>query len=256
VSSEFTVEQFPCLKDNIGILLHDKNRNAAIAIDAPDGGAVLAAASRLGAKLEAVLITHHHSDHTAGIAALKEAGAVIYGPKAEAAQIEGLDRLLEDKQQFAIGRFDFEVIATPGHTLGEISYFLPGERIAFTGDTLFSLGCGRIFEGNAPMMFRSLQKLTALPLKTKIYCGHEYSADNARFALTVEPNNTALQKRAQDIAALRAAGKFTLPAILADELVANPFLRADSPEIRQKLHMEKAKDEEVFAELRQMKDRF
>jgi len=253
----FEVQQFICRQDNIALLLHNKKTNIMIAIDSPDGEAVYQAAQAAQAKLEAVLITHHHSDHISGLAMLKaKAGARIYGPAAEAAQIGRLDVPLAGDTPFSLGGFKFEALATPGHTKAEISYYLPQQKLVFTGDTLFSLGCGRLFEGTAAMMFASLQKLAALPADTQIYCGHEYSAANARFALTVEPGNQALQKRAAEIAALRRDGQITLPQTMAQELAANPFLRAESAEIRKNLDMETAGNEAVFAKLRQMKDAF
>ncbi|KAA6206030.1 MAG: hydroxyacylglutathione hydrolase [Candidatus Tokpelaia sp.] len=252
------VEQFLCRSDNIALLLHDKASKDSIAVDAPDGPALLTALQKAGRRLAAVLVTHHHHDHTEGLALLKRAtGAKIFGPALEAAQISPLDTGLQNEQKFTCGAFSFEVIATPGHTLGEICYYLPQQKLVFTGDCLFSLGCGRIFEGDAAMMYHSLQKLAALPPQTQIYCGHEYSAANARFALTIEPHNPALQQRAAEIRALRAAGKITLPATLSRELAANPFLRCDSAEIRTNLAC--AADEtdvQLFAKLRQLKDRF
>jgi len=252
------VEQFLCRSDNIALLLHDKASKDSIAIDAPDGPALLAALQKAGRNLTAVLVTHYHYDHIDGLALLKrETGAKIFGPAAEAAQISPLDIGLQDEQKFTSGAFTFKIIATPGHTLGEICYYLPQQYRVFTGDCLFSLGCGRIFEGDAAMMYHSLQKLAALPPQTQIYCGHEYSVDNARFALTIEPHNPALQQRAVEIRALRAAGKVTLPAILSRELAANPFLRCDSTEIRTNLACAAGEtNTQVFAKLRQLKDRF
>lgn len=254
----YSVEQFLCRTDNIALLLCDKSDNTAIAIDAPDGAGLLAALRKTGRSLKAILITHHHTDHTDGLALLKrETGAEIYAPVAEAAKIPLHDRLIEAEAEFSVSGFTVHALATPGHTLGELSYYLRREQLVFTGDTLFSLGCGRIFEGDAAIMFRSLQKLAALPSQTKIYCGHEYSAANARFALTLEPHNQALQQRAKEINALRAANALTLPQTIAQELAANPFLRCDSAEIRRNLACAAgSSDETVFAEMRQRKDNF
>jgi len=252
------VEQFLCRSDNIALLLHDKAGKDSIAIDAPDGPAILAALQKTRRRLAAVLVTHHHRDHTEGLALLKrETGAKIFGPALEAAQIGALDSKLHDEQIFTCGSFIITAMATPGHTLGEICYYLPQQKLVFTGDCLFSLGCGRIFEGDAAMMYHSLQKLAALPPATQIYCGHEYSADNARFALTVEPDNPALQQRAAEIRALRAANRLTLPVSIAQERATNPFLRCDAAAIRDHLGCaETATEAEVFARLRQLKDAF
>jgi len=252
------VEQFLCRSDNIALLLHDKASKDSIAIDAPDGPAILAALQKAGRRLAAVLVTHHHRDHTEGLALLKrETGAKIFGPALEAAQIGALDSELQDGQIFTCGSFTITAMATPGHTLGEICYYLPQQKLVFTGDCLFSLGCGRIFEGDAAMMYHSLQKLAALPPATQIYCGHEYSADNARFACTVEPDNPALQQRAAEIRALRAANRLTLPVSIAQERATNPFLRCDSAAIR--AHLAAAAnvtEAQIFARLRQLKDAF
>lgn len=252
------VEQFLCRQDNIALLLHDETSKNSIAIDAPDAEMLLAALEKAGRNLAAVLITHHHRDHTDGIARLKQAaGARIYAPQLEAGQIAGTDKELCGGAQLRLGGAAITALATPGHTLGSLSYYLPQENMLFSGDSLFSLGCGRIFEGDALMMFKSLQKLAALPPQTRLYCGHEYSAANARFALSVEPQNQALQRRALEIAALRAADKLTLPATIGAERAENPFLRCDSAEIRARLGCAASvADSAVFARLRRLKDEF
>ncbi len=160
-----------------------------------------------------------------------------------------------EESEFSLGAHDIRVIETPGHTLGHVSYWLPHDSVAFVGDTLFSLGCGRLFEGDGEMMWKSVQKIMALPPKTLIYCGHEYSQSNAELALTVEPGNVSLQQRARDIALLRAENKPTLPVYLEDELAQNPFLRPDSPEIQQRLGMVGHPLATIFTEIRKLKDR-
>lgn len=251
------IEQFTARSDNFGVLIHDPEANLTASIDAPDENAILAALKRRGWKLTHIFTTHHHGDHVEGNLALKQRfGAEIIGPAAERTKIPGIDRGVDDGERFSFGNFEVEVIATPGHTAGEISYYIPAAKVAFTGDTLFSLGCGRLFEGTAATMFKSLQRLLALPGDTQIYCGHEYSESNARYALTIDPDNSALKERAKEITALRAEGLPTLPTTIFREMATNPFLRAHDLSIRRILNLENASDEEVFAEIRKRKDNF
>lgn len=249
------IEQFMCRSDNFGVLVHDPASGQTASIDAPDGDAVVAAAQRRGWQLTHLLITHHHSDHTDGIPTLKALGAEVIGPAAEAHRIDGLDRTVRGGDAFELCSTRVEVIDTPGHTAGQIAFHMPDEALVFTADALFSLGCGRLFEGTADEMHASLQRLARLPPETSIYCGHEYTQSNARFALTVDPDNAALRERAEQVERLREAGEPTLPVRLADELAQNPFLRAHDPAIRRTLEMEEASDAAVFAELRRRKDR-
>lgn len=251
------VVQFICRTDNFGVLVHDAAAGLTVAIDAPEAAAVGAALARTGWRLTHVLVTHHHSDHVAGIAELKAAwGAEVIGPVLEAARIPGLDRAVGGGDRLDFGGHPVTVIDTPGHTLGHVSYHFAGEGLVFTGDTLFALGCGRIIEGDAPGMWRSLQRLAALPPATRVYCGHDYTAANARFALTVDPDNAALAARAAEVARLAGAGATALPSTIGQERATNPFLRAADPGIRHRLGMADAGDAEVFAELRARKDRF
>lgn len=251
------IEQFICRGDNFGVLLHDPESGVAASIDAPDAVAIRDALARRGWKLTHILTTHHHGDHTDGNAALKDAfGASIIGPAAEADRIPGIDRGVREGDTFTLGAFAVRVIETPGHTLGHVSYFLPDEGIVFTGDTLFSLGCGRVFEGTMAGMWESLKKLRALPRETVVYCGHEYTEANARFALTIEPNNLDLAARAEEAGRLRAAGKPTLPTTIGVEIAANPFLRADRPRLKAAIGMRDADPAAVFAALRARKDAF
>ena len=250
------IHQFPCLSDNFGVLIHDTDRGVTAAIDAPNADAVRSALVQRGWKLSYIFTTHHHADHTDGNLALKnETGCVIIGPKAEAAKIPGIDTQVGEGSAFRLGSFQVQVLDTPGHTNGHISYYIPAADVAFVGDTLFALGCGRVIEGTMEMMWGSLAKLAALPGNTQIYCGHEYTLANARFALTIEPENAALIARAAEVEALRKAGKATLPTRIDVELATNPFLRVKSSAIRKRLGLENAPDWKVFAEVRERKNK-
>ena len=248
------IEQFMCRSDNFGVLVHDPASGETASIDAPEAGPIVAALERRGWRLTHVLVTHHHPDHTDGIGALKALGAKVVGPAGEADRIRGLDRLVSGGDAFTVCGEAVEVIDTPGHTSGQIAYHMPGAARLFTADALFSLGCGRVFEGTMEEMHASLQRLAALPPATMIHCGHEYTASNARFALTVDPDNAALGARADEVMRLREREEPTLPVRLADELAQNPFLRPHDPAIRRTLGMEGAGDAAVFAELRRRKD--
>jgi hydroxyacylglutathione hydrolase len=254
--AKLEIHQFMCLSDNYGVLVHDAEKGATAAIDAPEPGAVRQALKAKGWRLTHILVTHHHADHTAGIEPLKaETKCTVIGPKAEAGKIKGLDRTVAEGDAFDFGGVRVEVLDTPGHTAGHISYVVRSENVGFVGDTLFAIGCGRVIEGTAQMMWDSLRKIAALPPTMQLYCGHEYTLANARFALTIEPENEALQARAKEVEKLRAEGKFTLPTRVDTELATNPFLRPQSPAIRKRLGMEKAPDWQVFAEIRERKNR-
>jgi hydroxyacylglutathione hydrolase len=251
------IEQFMCRSDNFGVLVHDGESGQTALIDAPEEAPILAAIRRTGWTPDLILTTHHHTDHVeANLALKKQFGLRIVGPEAEAAKIPGIDETVEDGSVFTFGTHQVHVIETPGHTAGHVCYYFPAAKVAFTADTLFALGCGRLFERPAAAMFASLKKLAALPADTTIYCGHEYTQANARFALSVDPENTALRERAAVIDRLRADGKPTLPTTIAEELATNPFLRWSDKAIRKNLGMEEASDEDVFAELRKRKDVF
>lgn len=246
---------FACLKDNYGCLVHDPVSGATVAIDAPEEAAATAALKETGWSLSHLYITHHHSDHTAGVAALKAATHChVVGPASEAQRIPGIDQAVGEGDTLSFAGQDVVVLDTPGHTLGHISYWFKDAAAVFAGDTLFALGCGRVFEGSNHMMWNSLQKLMQLPPDTAIYCGHEYTAANAAFALTVDPGNQALQVRAAEIAKLRQDGRPTIPTTLALELETNPFLRPHSKSIRRQLNMAQASDGDVFAEIRERKN--
>jgi hydroxyacylglutathione hydrolase len=255
-ASALEIHQFPILSDNFGVLIRDTASGLVASIDCGDGAGITSELSYKGWKLSHILTTHHHSDHTADNLSMKaQTGCSIIGPAAEAARIPGIDQAVRGGETFKFGGVTMQVLDTPGHTLGHISFYCPEAGAAFVGDTLFALGCGRVNEGTMEMMWTSLAKIAALPPATMIYCGHEYTAANARFALTIEPENTALQARATEVEALRAAGKPTLPTRLDQELATNPFLRAASPAIRQRLGMVDATDWQVFGEIRERKNR-
>jgi len=251
------VEAFICRADNYGVLIHDEDSGMTAAVDAPDVDVVLGQLDALGWSLDLLLITHHHHDHVAGNLAIKQATkCTIVGPDKESGSIPGLDRSVVDGETVALGAQSFSVIDTPGHTAGHVAYWCAGSHLAFVGDTLFSLGCGRLFEGTAPEMFASLAKLAALPRETVLYCGHEYTAKNARFALTIEPNNIDLRARAEEVEQLQKEGKMTLPTTIGQERATNPFLRADRRRLRAAIGMERDAPETVFAELRRRRDNF
>ena len=248
---------FLCLKDNFGVLLHDPQSGATAAIDAPDAAPIEAALQKTGWKLTDILVTHHHADHTQGIGPLKDHHHCrVVAPRNEAKRIARVDETAGEGDMVRVGSLEARVIDTPGHTAGHISYFFPADRLAFVGDTLFSIGCGRVIEGNPEMMWNSLLKLRALPDDTRFYCGHEYTDANIRFAKTIEPNNKALTARADEVSKLIAAHKFTIPAAIGAEKAANPFFRADDAELAKSLGLSGSPAWEVFAEIRERKNRF
>ena len=248
---------FPCLADNYGFLLHDSEQDLTATIDTPDADAIEKALVVKNWKLTHILNTHHHWDHAGGNLALKQkTGCVIAGPQAEASKIPGIDIELHEGDIFRFGRFNAKIYDTPGHTSGHIVYHFESEHAAFVGDTLFAIGCGRLFEGTPEQMWHSLQKIVQWPDTTRIYCAHEYPKANARFALTIEPTNQDLISRAGKINELRSKGLPTIPTTLELEKKTNPFLRPMSGEIRGKLKMMQTSDVEVFAKIRQLKDKF
>lgn len=253
----FEYHQFGYGSDNYGVLVHDPASGQTLAVDAGDAQRYQEALAEKGWTLSHILITHHHGDHTEGLAVLAQnTGAVIYGPKGEQAGHTHITNPVSEGDQIDFAGVKIDVLHTPGHTLDMLNFYLADEAVCFTGDTLFALGCGRVFEGDFQMMWQSLSKLIALPADTVIYSSHEYTQANARFALSVDPDNTALKNRAAHIDALRAAGKPTVPSLLSEELATNPFIRASDDGIRTHLEMEGATDAEVFAEIRTRKDNF
>lgn len=254
--AQLEIHQFPCLSDNYGVLIRDAEAGVVASIDAPSAAEVKAALAEKGWTLTHILSTHYHADHTDGNLELKrETGCTIIGPRPEAAKIPGIDIQVGEGDTFKFGNFEVRVFETPGHTAGHIIYWMPEAKAAFVGDTLFAMGCGRVNEGSMAEMWSGLEKILKLPADTMLYCGHEYTVANAKFALTVEPGNAALQARAKEVEALRAAGKPTLPTRLSDELATNPFLRVDSAEIRKNVGLEGANDWQVFGEVRERKNR-
>jgi hydroxyacylglutathione hydrolase len=251
------IEQFGCREDNFGVLIHDTASGLTAAIDAPEEAPIRARLGEKGWTLGQIFTTHHHADHVEGNLPLKAAfGCRITGPSGESDKIPGIDRAVSEGDTIRFGDAEIEVIETPGHTLGHITFWIPSQKVAFVGDTLFAIGCGRVIEGTMEMMWNSLEKLLALPDDTAIYCGHEYTVANAKFALSVEPGNAALVKRDTEVKRLRAEGKATLPTTMGLEKETNPFLRVHSPEIRATLGMANAPAAEVFGELRRRKDNF
>ncbi len=255
--AKLEIHQFPCLNDNYGVLIHDADKNVTATIDTPEVAPIEAALAEKGWTLTHILNTHHHGDHTGGNAELKaKTGCTVTGPKPEAAKIPGLDTAVGEGDVYDFGGHVAQIIETPGHTLGHIAYYFADDGVAFVGDTLFALGCGRVFEGTMEQMWSGLQKLMTLPAETTVYCGHEYTLANAAFAITIEPDNQELVERVKQIKALRANGKPTVPTTLDVELRTNPFLRPASPGVQKQLGMEGADPAAVFAEVRRRKDNF
>ena len=254
---DLIVEAFICGEDNFAVLVHDRASGRTASIDAPDGNKILSRLEQLGWKLDVIFTTHHHGDHVAGNLLLKQStDCEIAGPAKEMDRIPGIDRGLQEDDFACLGDHRFAVIETPGHTSGHIVYWCAEQRLAFAGDTLFSLGCGRVFEEPMPVMWASLTKLARLPRETSVHCGHEYTEANGRFALTIEPNNIDLQARVDEVKLLRARGEITLPTTIGQELATNPFLRSDRPRLMQAAGMRDAAPADVFAMLRRRKDNF
>src|ERR1700737_1177309 len=250
------IRLFPCLSDNFGFLIHAPRPTRAPSIDAPEAGPILKALEREGWTLTDILITHHHHDHVGGVSELKQKyNCRVVAPHDKTAQIANVDLRVGQGDVVKGGGLLGRVLDTPGHTLDHISYVFDNDKALFAADTLFSIGCGRVFEGNYPMMWDSLLKLRALPDDFKLYCGHEYTAANIKFALTVEPDNAALNARAEEVTRLRAENKPTVPTLLGEEKKANVFLRADEPSVAAKLHMKGANAADVFGELRERKNK-
>jgi hydroxyacylglutathione hydrolase len=251
------ISLFLCLKDNYGVLLHDPNTGATAAIDAPDAAPVDAALKAKGWTLTDILVTHHHADHTDGIPALKQKHRCrVVAPPEVSAKYDFVDEIVREGDKVKVGNLVGNVIDTPGHTAGHISYWFHDDALAFVGDTLFSIGCGRVIEGTQEMMWSSLRKLRDLPDDTEIYCGHEYTAANIKFALTIEPDNKALAARAAEVADEIARKLPTIPTTIGEEKKQNPFLRADDPHVAANIGMAGKPAAQVFAEIRARKNRF
>jgi hydroxyacylglutathione hydrolase len=247
----------PCLTDNYAYLVKGDGDGEVALIDAPEAGPIIAALDQRGWRLGAILITHHHGDHVAGVEELRQRyDAKVVGPAAEAAKLPPLDRAVRDGDAGGHGSFRSVVIDVPGHTLGHIAYHFPASRLCFTADSLMSGGCGRLFEGTPAQMHASLAKLAALPPDTLICSGHEYTASNLRFAATLEPGNPQLTSRITEVAEKRARGEATVPVPLQVELDTNPYLRAHLPALKAAVGLPDADDVTVFAEIRARKDKF
>jgi hydroxyacylglutathione hydrolase len=248
---------FLCFKDNYGVLVHDPSTGATAAIDAPEAAPVEAALKSAGWKLTDILVTHHHHDHTGGIAELKARhGCRVVAPAGEAARIPEVDETMREGDTVHVGSLEARVVETPGHTSAPATLYFAADKLLFAGDTLFSIGCGRVIEGTMEMMWQSMLKLRALPDDTKLYCGHEYTQANIRFARSIEPNNPALQKRADEADWLISHGTPTIPVPLGLEKAANPFLRADVPEVAAAVGLAGKPAAQVFAEIRERKNKF
>jgi hydroxyacylglutathione hydrolase len=246
---------FNCLSDNFGVLIHDPQTGATASIDAPEAAAVEKALKETGWNLTDILVTHHHNDHTGGVAALKATHKCrVIGPKSD--KFKDVDETVGEGGNVKVGNLTARVLETPGHTLDHICYIFDTEKVAFLADTLFSVGCGRVIEGTMPQMWHSLLKLRALPDDMVFHCGHEYTQANIKFALTIEPDNADLKARAKEADALRAAGKPTLPSTIGAEKKTNCFLRADVSSVAAAVGLSGKSAEDVFAEIRLRKNKF
>ena len=248
------IHQFPCLSDNYGYLIHDPASGETAAIDTPDGAEYLRQAAANGWTITQIWNTHWHPDHAGGNGAIVEAsGATVIAPQ-EVDRISPIDRVVAHGDTVALGSFSARVIDVSGHTNGHIAYFLPEAGVAFVGDSVFALGCGRMFEGEPKQFWSSLSRIKALPPATVLYCAHEYTQSNAKFALHADPDNAALRDYAAEIDAKRAQGQWTVPTRLERELATNPFLRADDPAMQARWGGNAP--HETFAALRAAKDTF
>ena len=250
------VEIIPCLSDNYSYLIHEKETGIISIVDPSEFNACDKIINKYK-KLDFILNTHHHADHIGANLELKRKyNSKILGFNLDKNRIPGIDILLKENQKHKIGNLEFEVIFIPGHTKGHIAFFFEKEKIAFTGDTLFSLGCGRVFEGTHEEMFNSLNKIKNLPPDTKVYCGHEYTNSNLNFCLEYDSNNTNLKDKKIDIDKKLSFNQPTIPSTIADEIKTNIFLRCDDPEIKHRLGLKDSSDVEVFSKLRDLKDSF
>lgn len=251
------IELVPLLKDNYAYLLHDQATGATAVVDPSEAKPVLAVARARGWRITHVLATHHHWDHTGGNLEIKQAtDCMVVGPGYDYDRIPGIDAGIEEGDRLMLGTAVADVLFIPGHTRGHIAYWFAEEQAVLCGDTLFSLGCGRMFEGTPEQMWASLDKLRSLPPTTRVYCGHEYTQANARFAMTIEPLNPALLMRQRKVDEARAAGRATIPSTMGEERAANPFLRADEPTVAAAVGLAGADPVAVFAEVRRRKDNF
>jgi len=250
------IEIIPCLSDNYSYLIYEKETNTVSIVDPSEFETCDKIANKYK-KLDYILNTHHHADHVDGNIKLKKKyNSKILGFGPDKDRIPGIDILLKDKQKKSIGNLEFEVIFIPGHTKGHIAFYFSKEKIVFTGDTLFSLGCGRVFEGTHKEMFNSLNKIKNLPIETKVYCGHEYTKSNLNFCLKYDPKNILLKEKAIDIKKKTNNKLPTIPTTIYEEIKTNIFLRCNNSDIKQVLNLKDSSDVEVFSKLRDLKDSF
>jgi len=251
------IEIIPCLNDNYSYLIHDEISNTVAIVDPSEFIPCDTIISKNYKKLDFILNTHHHYDHVGGNEELKKKyNSKVLGFENDKNRIPQIDTVLKDNQEFKIGTLNFTTIFIPGHTRGHVAFYFKKERVVFTGDTLFSLGCGRVFEGTYKQMFQSLNKLKKLPGETKVYCGHEYTFKNLEFCLKFNPNNDFLKKKKNDIKLSLKNKKPTIPSTIADEIKGNIFFRVNDPDIKKAINLENSPDIEIFTKLRDLKDNF
>ena len=251
------IEIIACLSDNYSYLLHEESSNTVGIVDPSEFTACEKIIDKKHKKLDYILNTHHHYDHVGGNKELKKKyNSTVLGFENDKNRIPGIDKVLKDNQDFKIGLLNFNTIFIPGHTRGHVAFYFKKEKILFTGDTLFSLGCGRVFEGTYEQMFQSLKKLKSLPDDTKVYCGHEYTYKNLEFCLTFNPNNNFLKKKKSEIELSLKNKKPTIPSTIGDEIRANIFFRFNDPDVKKAINLENSSDIEVFTKLRDLKDNF
>jgi hydroxyacylglutathione hydrolase len=251
------IEIIPCLNDNYSYLIHDEISNTVAIVDPSEFMPCDTIISKNYQKLDFILNTHHHYDHVGGNEELKKKyNSKVLGFENDKNRIPQIDTVLKDNQEFKIGTLNFTTIFIPGHTRGHVAFYFKKERVVFSGDTLFSLGCGRVFEGTYKQMFQSLNKLKNLPGETKVYCGHEYTFKNLEFCLKFNPNNDFLKKKKDDIKLSLKNKKPTIPSTIADEIKANIFFRVNDPDIKKAINLENSPDIEIFTKLRDLKDNF
>ena len=251
------IEVIPCLNDNYSYLIKDNQTNTVAIIDPSEFSPCDKKINQKYKKLDFILNTHHHFDHIGGNAELKDKyGSKVLGFEKDQKRIPEIDILLKDGQQFKIGNLNFKTIFVPGHTSGHVAFYFEREKVIFTGDTLFSLGCGRVFEGTYQQMFNSLNKIKSLPGDTKIYCGHEYTKDNLKFCMRFNPNNKYLKDKKKFLEVRIKEKKPTIPSTIKDEIQTNIFLRYDDPDVKDALNSKKASELEIFSKLRDLKDNF
>jgi len=246
----------PCLSDNYAFLILSPWGGEAALVDAPEAAPILAALDARGLTLTDLLITHHHADHIGAVGTLATGRTRVIGAAEDAHRLPPLDLAVSSGDHFEIFGENVDVMDASGHTMGHIAYHIPSAQAVFTGDSLMALGCGRLFEGQPETMWATLENLAALPAETRVYSGHEYTAANGRFAISVDPDNKSLQMRLGTVAEARANGRATVPSLLGEEIETNPFLRARHPELKAALGMSDATDMDTFAALRHKKDVF